>query len=60
MIKTALITGASGGIGLELVRIHVSKGKAGFGIVQLHFVTDSLLPLSFRTFVILFQTQSGR
>jgi uncharacterized protein len=26
MIKTALITGASGGIGLELARIHASKG----------------------------------
>lgn len=27
MIKTALITGASGGIGLELARIHASKGE---------------------------------
>lgn len=26
MVKTALITGASGGIGLELARIHASKG----------------------------------
>ena len=26
MVKTALITGASGGIGMELARIHASKG----------------------------------
>jgi short-subunit dehydrogenase len=26
MNKTALITGASGGIGMELARIHASKG----------------------------------
>jgi len=26
MTRTALITGASGGIGLELARIHASKG----------------------------------
>ncbi len=27
MTRTALITGASGGIGLELAKIHASKGR---------------------------------